>query len=88
MSKRPNILLIYADQMRYDCMSPAGNTVVKTPHLQRMADEGMVFDNAFASYPLCCPFRASMMTGKYAQGHGMYQNHFPLRGIRSFWENA
>ena len=84
MSKRPNILLIYADQMRYDCMSPAGNTVVKTPHLQRMADEGMVFDNAFASYPLCCPFRASMMTGKYAQGHGMYQNHFPLRGDQEF----
>ena len=61
---RPNILLIYADQMRYDCMSPAGNRVIRTPHLQHLADEGLVFDNAFIGYPLCCPFRASMMTGK------------------------
>lgn len=81
---QPNILIIYADQMRYDCMSPAGNRVVKTPHLQRMADEGACFDNAYTSYPLCCPFRASMMTGKQAQGHGMTQNHFPLRADQEF----
>ncbi len=81
---QPNILLIYADQMRYDCMSPSGNKIVKTPHLQRLANEGVTFDNAFASYPLCCPFRASMMTGKYAQGHGMTQNHFPLRSDQEF----
>ena len=84
MSERPNVLLIYADQMRYDCMSPAGNPVIKTPSLQRLADEGLTFDNAFASYPLCCPFRASMLTGKYAQGHGMTQNHFPLRADQEF----
>ncbi|MYK33175.1 MAG: sulfatase [Boseongicola sp. SB0670_bin_30] len=84
MSERPNVLLIYADQMRYDCMSPAGNPVIKTPNLQRLADEGLTFDNAFASYPLCCPFRASMLTGKYAQGHGMTQNHFPLRADQEF----
>lgn len=81
---QPNILLIYADQMRYDCMSVSGNKVVKTPHLQRLADEGLTFDNAYSSYPLCCPFRASMMTGKYAQGHGMTQNHFPLRADQEF----
>ena len=84
MTKQPNILMIYADQMRYDCMSPSGNKVIKTPHLQRLADEGLIFDNAFSSYPLCCPFRASMMTGKYAQNHGMIQNHFPLRADQEF----
>lgn len=84
MSKQPNIILIYADQMRYDCMSPAGNRIVKTPHLQRMADQGLTCDAAFTSYPLCCPFRASMMTGKYAQGHGLYQNHFPLNANQEF----
>lgn len=82
--KKPNIIVIYPDQMRYDCMSPSGNRVVKTPHLQRLADEGATFDNAFTSYPLCCPFRASMMTGKQAQGHGMYQNHFPLHADQDF----
>ena len=81
---KPNILLIYPDQMRYDCMSPSGNTIVKTPNLQRLANEGMTFDGAFSSYPLCCPFRASLMTGKMAQGHGMYQNHFPLRADQEF----
>ena len=83
-SSRPNILLIYPDQMRYDCMSPSGNRIVKTPNLQRLANEGMTFDNAFSSYPLCCPFRASLLTGKQAQGHGMYQNHFPLRADQDF----
>ena len=81
---RSNILIIYPDQMRHDCMSPAGNRIVKTPHLQRLADEGATFENAFASYPLCCPFRASLMTGKKAQGHGLYQNHFPLSADQEF----
>ena len=81
---KPNILIIFPDQMRYECMSPSGNRIVKTPHLQRLADEGGTFDAAFTSYPLCCPFRASLMTGKNAQGHGMYQNHFPLRGGQEF----
>ena len=81
---RPNIILIYPDQMRYDSMSPSGNRIVKTPNLQRLANEGQTFDNAFSSYPLCCPFRASLLTGKQAQGHGMYQNHFPLRADQEF----
>ena len=84
MKGAPNILIIYPDQMRHDCMSPSGNRIVKTPNLQRLSDEGMTFDGAFASYPLCCPFRASLMTGKQAQGHGLYQNHFPLRGDQEF----
>lgn len=83
-TKKPNIIVIYPDQMRYDSMSPSGNKVVRTPHLQRLADEGAMFDNAFTSYPLCCPFRASIMTGKQAQGHGMYQNHFPLNANQEF----
>ena len=83
-AKKPNILIIFPDQMRYDCMSPSGNGIVKTPHLQRLSDEGMTFDGAFSSYPLCCPFRASLMTGKCAQGHGLYQNHFPLRANQDF----
>ena len=81
---RPNILIIYPDQMRSDAMGCAGNPVVKTPHIDRLADEGVHFTEAYTSYPICCPFRASMLTGKYAQGHGMIQNHFPLRGDQTF----
>ena len=84
MSKQPNILLIYADQMRYDTMGCSGNPVIRTPHIDRLAAEGVQFTEAYTSYPLCCPFRASVLTGKYAQGHGMVQNHFPLRGGQTF----
>ena len=77
-SERPNILIIYADQMRHDTMACAGNPVVKTPYLDRLAMEGVRFSEAYVSYPLCTPFRAALFSGKYAQGHGLFQNHFPL----------
>ena len=84
MTDRPNILIIYPDQMRYDAMGCSGNPVIKTPNIDRLAMEGVQFTEAYTSYPVCCPFRASMLTGKYAQGHGMVQNHFPLRGGQNF----
>ncbi|MBW1994729.1 MAG: sulfatase-like hydrolase/transferase, partial [Deltaproteobacteria bacterium] len=80
----PNILVIYADQMRADTMGCAGNPVIKTPYLDRMAQEGVRFTNAFVSYPLCCPFRASFLTGKYAHANGMYANHFPIDTNQTF----
>ncbi len=75
---RPNIVYIYPDQMRYDAMGNAGNRVVKTPTFDRMAAEGATFRGAYTSYPLCCPFRASVMTGKYAHNHGLTANHYPI----------
>ncbi|MCY4446765.1 MAG: sulfatase [Rhodobacteraceae bacterium] len=84
MTHQPNILIIYADQMRYDAMGCAGNSVIKTANIDRLSMEGVHFSQAYTSYPLCCPFRASVLTGKYAQGHGMIQNHFPLRNDQGF----
>lgn len=84
MSRQPNILIMYPDQMRYDAMGCAGNPVIKTAQIDRLASEGVMFTEAYTSYPICCPFRASVLTGKYAQGHGMVQNHFPLRGDQTF----
>lgn len=84
MNERPNIIIIYPDQMRYDAMACSGNPIIKTPNINRLSDEGVHFSEAYTSYPICCPFRASVMTGKYAQGHGMIQNHFPLRGGQGF----
>lgn len=80
----PNILIIYPDQMRYDAMQCAGNPVIKTPNIDRLSQEGVHFCEAYTSYPICCPFRASVQTGKYAQSHGMTQNHFPLRDDQVF----
>ena len=78
MSERPNVLIIYPDQMRADVMGCAGNPLVRTPNLDRLAAGGVRFENAFTSYPLCCPFRGSVMTGKYAHAHGMMANHHEL----------
>ncbi|MEM7117668.1 MAG: sulfatase [Chloroflexota bacterium] len=83
----PNILILYPDQMRHDVMACAGNPVIKTPFLDQLANEGVHFTNAHVSYPLCCPFRASLMTGKYAQSHGMTQNHFPIDTNQDFLAN-
>ncbi len=62
---KPNILLISADQMRWDCLGCGGNPVIRTPNLDSLAREGIVFSNAFSPDPICVPARASIMTGNY-----------------------
>nr|HPN84175.1 sulfatase-like hydrolase/transferase [Victivallales bacterium] len=64
---RPNILLITADQMRWDALGCAGNPVIKTPNLDALASRGMLFRNAFTPDPICIPARASIMTGNTPQ---------------------
>lgn len=76
--RRPNIIFIYSDQLRADSIGCAGNRDVRTPHVDRLAGEGVRFENAFVSYPLCTPFRASLLTGKYAHATGVHANHFPI----------
>lgn len=78
ISDRPNILIIYPDQMRGDSMSCAGIPLVKTPQIDRLALEGVRFENAYTSFPLCAPFRASFFTGKYAHSTGVYANHYAI----------
>jgi arylsulfatase A-like enzyme len=64
--KRPNILLIQTDQLSAESLGLYGNAVVRTPGLERLADEGVRFDNCYCNYPACVPSRASMLTGRYA----------------------
>ena len=60
----PNIILIMADDLGYETLSINGSTSYKTPHLDRLAKEGMRFTNAYST-PLCTPSRVQLMTGKY-----------------------
>ncbi len=69
---RPNILLIYTDDHGYNSISSYGSKLNITPNLDRLATEGMRFENAMVSYSLCSPARATVLTGKYAHQHGMY----------------
>ena len=72
---RPNILLIYVDDLRHDGLGVTGHDFVETPNLdQRVAGQGMNFRNSFVNCPLCSPSRASLMTGQYAATHGLTVN--------------
>ncbi|MCG3177870.1 MAG: Multifunctional alkaline phosphatase superfamily protein [Phycisphaerae bacterium] len=63
--KRPNILLIYSDQHRGDCLGSAGHPDVQTPHLDRLAAGGTRYDRCICQNPVCMPSRVSMLSGLY-----------------------
>ena len=65
MAKRPNILLMTADQLRADALGCYGNPICRTPNLDALASAGVVFGNAFTPNPICVPARASITTGNY-----------------------
>ncbi|MBO9606333.1 MAG: sulfatase-like hydrolase/transferase [Paenibacillaceae bacterium] len=70
MKQLPNILIIMADQQRYDCIGSSGMRPVQTPHLDRLASEGTRFTHAFSHIPLCGPARQSFMNGRRAETFG------------------
>ncbi|MBN1488675.1 MAG: sulfatase [Phycisphaerae bacterium] len=76
---RPNILFVFADQLRYTALGSSGNEVVRTPNLDRLAGEGMAFDQAFSSHPLCSPYRAQILTGRYGHCTGVIDNEYRLK---------
>ena len=61
----PNVVLIVADDLGYRDLGPYGAPDVPTPHLDRLADEGTRFTDAYATYPYCGPSRAGLFTGRY-----------------------
>ncbi len=71
---RPNIVFILVDDLRWDELGCTGHPFASTPHADRLAREGVLFSNAFATTPLCSPSRASFLTGQYAHRHGIVDN--------------
>jgi choline-sulfatase len=72
--KRPNILVVMADQLTTPAMPFHGNTVVQAPALSALAERGVVFDAAYTASPLCAPARAALMTGLLPSRTGAYDN--------------
>jgi arylsulfatase len=70
---RPNILLLMTDQQRYDSLGCYGFEAANTPNLDRLAKDGVVFDQHYVTNTICTPSRASMLTGKHLPGHGVYR---------------
>lgn len=73
-TERPNFLFILADDHRWDHLSAMNHPFLETPNLDRLAAEGVLFENAFVTTALCGPSRASFLTGRYARAHGVQNN--------------
>jgi len=71
-SKNPNILFLFSDQFNARCLSIAGHPDVNTPNLDRLAREGVRFENAYTQNPVCTPSRVSFLSGLYPSTHGYY----------------
>ncbi len=76
---KPNIVVILSDQFRWDCVGAMGlNPMGLTPNIDRMAQRGVLFRNAFCNQPVCAPARASILTGQYPSRHGVWKNGIAL----------
>ena len=71
---RPNILILHADQQRFDTIAALGNPHVRTPNLDRLVAEGRAYANAYSSCPVCMPARHDLLTGASARHHGYWAN--------------
>jgi choline-sulfatase len=72
--ERPNIVLIVSDQHNKHVLGCAGNAIIRTPHLDRLAGEGVLMTNVYCPYPLCAPSRAGLMSAQYPSDIGVYDN--------------
>ncbi|WP_319530290.1 sulfatase-like hydrolase/transferase, partial [uncultured Cohaesibacter sp.] len=75
---RPNIILITADQWRGDCLGAMGHETIRTPNLNALAADGVLFRNHYCATAPCSPARASLYTGLYQMNHRVVQNGAPL----------
>ena len=73
-----NIVFILTDDQRFDAVGGFGNAYFRTPELDRLARNGLWFENAFVTTSLCSPSRASILTGQYAHRHRVLDNRTPL----------
>ena len=75
---KPNIIFIFSDQQRHDSCGCYGQKLDITPNLDKMAEEGVLFTNAFTCQPLCTPARACIQTGLYPTQTGVFRNNVGL----------
>jgi arylsulfatase A-like enzyme len=76
--RRPNLIFVLADQLRWQSVGCAGDAKAHTPSIDRLAAQGVVFRNAVSTMPVCAAFRASLLTGKYATSTGMVINELRM----------
>lgn len=77
-TKRPNILIIHTDEHRIDCLGAYGNAEIKTPHIDALAADGVLYHNSFCPFPVCTPSRYSLLSGQYVHEHRGWTNRCTL----------
>lgn len=77
MSDRPNILFVFPDQHRHDALGCAGNALIDTPNIDRLAASGVRFEQAWCQSPICQPSRAALITGRFPHELGVMRNFGP-----------
>ena len=86
MAKR-QIVFLMTDTTRFDMLGAYGNKDMKTPNLDKLASEGMRFDRAYTTQPVCGPARSCIFTGLYPHGTGSFTNSVPLwQGVKTISE--
>lgn len=78
-SGKPNVIVFFTDQQRWDSLGVNGSPMELTPHLDEFARSGVRFDRAFCAQPVCAPSRSTMQTGKYPTGTGVIHNGLALK---------
>ena len=76
--EKPNLVYIFADQLRYDVLGYMGDKKAVTPNIDKLASEGVYFTNSVSVSPVCAPHRASLFTGKYTSSTGMVVNELRM----------
>lgn len=79
MKKKPNIIFVFADQMRSQVLGCYGNKQVATPNFDKLAKDGAKFTNALSTWPVCSPFRATLLTGQYPMNNGTVTNDTAIK---------
>jgi len=76
-TERPNIVLIFMDDMGYGDLSCTGSSLIRTPRMDEIGEQGLTFTQMYSAAPTCTPSRASLLTGRYAQRVGLPRVIFP-----------
>jgi len=76
---QPNLLFIYTDEQAAGTMAAYGNALIETPNMDRLAGEGVVFERAYVTQPVCTPSRSTLLTGLWPHQSGCTENNVPLR---------
>ena len=69
---KPNIIFLLTDDQRWDALGAMGNTIIRTPNMDKLASAGILFQNAYVTTSICCVSRASLLTGQYESRHHIH----------------